>query len=326
MEIDIQPEVNLARRVIDKFSLEPPIDIESLIKQYAEVIFANIPFEDIDGVSLNLKVLGKTARVIVNRNKSSRRQRFTMAHELGHILIPWHIGTIIDHANPDNFGETSHYWKVEAEANTFAAELLMPYTFVSELLTETSDLAKINSLIATNCNTSVIASSIRLAQLAPENVVYAFEKGGQIEFSGRTDGTIASPLSRGMEFPEKPYDYYEEHFTSTQNEGQLHWWLLPKKIHIDVSDSRPWREILDVIVRDVGIPSSEVQKVKSSINGVVAYANSSCKKNGAYDVASLVSACFQRFSDRKIYEPFIHHSSFKTFLVKKAEDLANRNS
>ena len=88
MGIELTPETNLARRIIDKYSLSPPVDIRSMVEAYARLTFVHIPFDDIDGVSLNLKTRDKSTHVIVNSASAPSRQRFTMAHELGHILIP----------------------------------------------------------------------------------------------------------------------------------------------------------------------------------------------------------------------------------------------
>jgi Zn-dependent peptidase ImmA (M78 family) len=32
-----------------------------------------------------------TGAIVVNKNASPQRQRFTLAHELGHLLNPWHV-------------------------------------------------------------------------------------------------------------------------------------------------------------------------------------------------------------------------------------------
>lgn len=323
MGLIVSAASNFARRVVEKYALEPPVDIKKLVSEYADLKFADIPFEGADGISLNLKVLGKTTRVIVNENMPAVRQRFTMAHELGHVIIPWHVGTIIDHIDPDRAGGTDGYWEIEEEANTFAAELLMPHGFIDEILSGETDLAKVHRKVVRECEVSPFAAAIRLSAFIPPNVVYAYERNDSIEFSGRTSGTIASALSRGGEFPDSPYDYATSYFHKVLNGGTVHWWVLPSEIHYEVDDDRSWREILNAIVTDIGIDSSEVQKYKSSINGVVAYANGLCKRGNTYTVNSVVSASVQRFNDRGGYEYFIQHPDFKVFLVKKAEELVS---
>jgi Zn-dependent peptidase ImmA (M78 family) len=316
---------NFARRLVEKYGLEPPIDIEHLVSKYADLKFADIPFDGADGISLNLKVIGKTTRVIVNQNMPAARQRFTMAHELGHVIIPWHVGTIIDHLDPEKAGETGHYWEVEEEANTFGAALLMPQNFIDELVAEENNLARVNLIITKECEVSPIASAIRLSSFMASNVIYAYERNNVVEFSGKSTGTIASPLNWGSEFPDEPYDYAVSHFQKVLNGGVIHWWVLPSEIHFDIEDDRSWRDILNGMVNDIGVDPSLVQKFKSSVNGVVAYANGSCKKSDSYTVGSVVSASVQRFKDRGGFESFVLHPDFKAFLVKKAQELVCGN-
>ena len=96
MDIDTTPARKIARRVVERHELVPPIDVKTLLEHYADLLILPIPFEGIDGISMHLKVPGRTPRVIVNENNSENRLRFTMAHELGHVIIPWHVGMIID--------------------------------------------------------------------------------------------------------------------------------------------------------------------------------------------------------------------------------------
>jgi Zn-dependent peptidase ImmA (M78 family) len=83
------PERNIASRLVAIKDLSPPVDIFSLAKQYAKVDLMSIPF-DVDGITLHLKVPGKISHIIINDGYPHRRIRFTLAHELGHVLIPWH--------------------------------------------------------------------------------------------------------------------------------------------------------------------------------------------------------------------------------------------
>ena len=64
--VAVDAATNFARRLVEKYELSPPVDVESLVRKYADLVFASIPFEGADGISLNLKVSGKTTRVIVN--------------------------------------------------------------------------------------------------------------------------------------------------------------------------------------------------------------------------------------------------------------------
>lgn len=69
--------------------------------------------------------------IYVNGNESIRRQRFTIAHELGHMLIHREYqnepGWVYDLRTHDNKSESR-----EQEADLFAAELLMPVELVKQ--------------------------------------------------------------------------------------------------------------------------------------------------------------------------------------------------
>ena len=328
MGIEPTPETNIARRVVDKYSLSPPVDIRSMVESHARLTFVPIPFEGIDGISLNLKTRGKSTHVIVNSAIASARQRLTMAHELGHILIPWHVGSVlIDQVAPDSSQRSSYFtpdsWTMETEANSFAAELLMPYSWINGHLSTTTDLSKIHRDISVSCKTSALSAAIRLSQFLPKRIVYAAERDGVVEFSDTTEGTIASPLEKGSAFPMNPFAYCDQHYVSSMRQRRLHWWRLPEHIHIDVVDDRTWRNILDGILRDIGLCTQEIARMKMSISGIVGSANSLCKDKRC--VSEIVSSCVQRLSDRDRYREIVGHRDFYAFVHKRAEAIAHRN-
>ncbi len=329
MGVEKSPIVNLAQTVIRKYSLNPPIDIVTLVRRYAELQFVRFPFDVIDGVSLNLKVPNKRIKVIVNSNNPSVRQRFTLAHELGHILIPWHIGTFIDSIDQkysdSNIGQYN-YWSIEAEANTFAAELLMPKVWVENLIHTNSNLANCHKIVSVQCEVSPLSAAIRLVHFLPKGIVYACERDGKVEFSGRTNGTLANALRRGLEISETYYGYCKEHFIADLNLRRLHWWQLPEKIILDTqNDDRTWREVLNNILNDISIPENQLTKLKMSINGVIASVNGTIKRTDEYSIDVLVTACIQRLVDRTELQDFVNHKDFKLFLSKRANAFVNQD-
>ena len=74
--------------------------------------------EDSDGEST---ILGGGPLILVSRNKPVPRQRFTAAHELGHILLG-HVGE----GKPAHRGPLPAGNPMEREANVFASRLLAP--------------------------------------------------------------------------------------------------------------------------------------------------------------------------------------------------------
>ena len=122
------PEIRLAQRLIERRGLCPPIDVESILNEYATVQYVEFPVQ-IDGLCLGLKAVGMKPTVLLNKHSHLTRRRFTLAHELGHVLIPWHIGSIIDEIDVTGFSD-DNYYAIEVEANRFASELLMPSDWV----------------------------------------------------------------------------------------------------------------------------------------------------------------------------------------------------
>jgi len=53
-------EINLAQRVIARFSLSPPVDVAVVAKHYADVEYCNIPVR-VDGICLDLRVCLESA-------------------------------------------------------------------------------------------------------------------------------------------------------------------------------------------------------------------------------------------------------------------------
>lgn len=91
--------------------------------------------------------------------ESEVRQRFTIAHELGHFVLG-HGGAYRD--DPSNFSLANHD-PLEVAANRFAAELLMPEEVLQFLIVEqgTSDIAS----LAKQLRVSQVAMKYRLKNL-----------------------------------------------------------------------------------------------------------------------------------------------------------------
>lgn len=98
----------------------------------------------------------------VNRNDSARRQRFTVAHEVGHYLL--HRDQIGDGITDDVLYRSGLSDRREAQANRMAADLLMPQQLVDEWLDRARTLKVDNvvSFLADKFNVSEAAMKIRL--------------------------------------------------------------------------------------------------------------------------------------------------------------------
>lgn len=132
----MRPRYSLARRRAQHLLAEGGVtDAPVPLERLAELCRATIRYEPFDGeVSGMVHCRPDGGGVIgVNSEHSKTRQRFTIAHELGHLLLhadeEFHIDEKRPLARRDELSSQATDAR-EIEANQFAAELLMPAALV----------------------------------------------------------------------------------------------------------------------------------------------------------------------------------------------------
>jgi hypothetical protein len=124
----------------------PAVNVERIAKRHAYVIREQLP-PGVSGVLVPLEGENKKVAwaIVVNEGDREARQRFTIAHELGHLLLHRFTSPHADSGYKVRFrdGASSEgRIREEIEANEFAAELLMPRALIrAELSTEQLDHA-----------------------------------------------------------------------------------------------------------------------------------------------------------------------------------------
>jgi Zn-dependent peptidase ImmA (M78 family) len=129
-EIDARSDKLLRR--LNLFSV--PVDVQAV----AEKLGASVIFEDLDDdVSGLLLRENNIASIVVNRQHHPNRQRFTLAHECGHLYLHAHKGdrlwldkTLFFRDSSSSSGDLF----AEIQANQFAAGLLMPEELILSAL------------------------------------------------------------------------------------------------------------------------------------------------------------------------------------------------
>jgi len=145
-----------------------PVDVARLAKlESVEVDQADFG-DEISGV---LMKDGDRAIIGVNARHAPTRQRFTIAHELGHFLLHTSRDLFVDKDYIVHFrDETSSTGvdPIEVEANQFAAEVIMPADKVRELFNarrfDIDDEAALRRLAA-KFTVSPTAMAVRLSSL-----------------------------------------------------------------------------------------------------------------------------------------------------------------
>jgi len=118
------------------FEVKLPIDVEGIVR-YLNINYASTPdfrkFKTIGSITL---IDGKP-KIWVNpmENSMVERKRFTIAHELGHLMFN-HLSSIKQNIDDDviSLNRDDNWDELEMEANGFAAQLLMPASIVKEEL------------------------------------------------------------------------------------------------------------------------------------------------------------------------------------------------
>jgi len=144
--------------------------------------------------------VGKSAGSIAyNSTSRLERARFTIAHELGHFLIPTHDARAqCGKAELGIFKSTNSRHAKEAEANRFAANLIMPHDFFVPQIRRlgSPELAHVIELAKRFC-VSREAAARRYVELAEDDCVVIFSHNGVIRYACRSEDMPALSVRKG---------------------------------------------------------------------------------------------------------------------------------
>lgn len=160
-------EKRAAALLKDSGVTELPVPVE----QIARRLGAQITYESFEGEISGMLYRDRGTTVIgVNSRHAPTRQRFTVAHEIGHFLIHKGQPVFIDRFVRVNLrnGESN---PEEVQANAFAAELLMPRAMVRDAINNAlsgrRDITpqEVVSVLAARFEVSAAAMQYRLINL-----------------------------------------------------------------------------------------------------------------------------------------------------------------
>ena len=170
----MRPRYALARRRAEQLLqgagiVAPPVPVEQLAENMGAVV-RYVPFEGQMSGLLHRSEDGNRAVIGVNSRHPTVRQRFSIAHELAHLVLHEPAFQIDQHAfvsfrDSKSSGATDPH---EIEANQFAAALLMPEALLRECvkrLGENADVEESIRRLAQQFDVSTQAITIRLTSL-----------------------------------------------------------------------------------------------------------------------------------------------------------------
>jgi hypothetical protein len=196
-----------ASLIVDRLNLVPPVDIEQLLRGHAEVNRVEWPYENVDAILLRLS--GESPVVYYRATENMLRERFTLAHEFGHIMLPWHIPDANCAIGTGNLDLESY--SLEDEADIFASCLLVPDRWLLELIEAhdgdmTEILQELNSAEVTT-----IAALLALRRVLLSGWVFVFSGSERVATPGTSvPGFYDAPISDLIAtLKEECYDYGE---------------------------------------------------------------------------------------------------------------------
>lgn len=125
-----KPPRAVPMEVIGRYARQAPVDLEAMAEELdVRVVYdRTLP----SGISGKIQREGDRFAVTINANHSPGRQRFTLAHELAHLIL--HADLIGAGVTDDAmYRSTALSDETERQADAFAAELIMPAQMVRQL-------------------------------------------------------------------------------------------------------------------------------------------------------------------------------------------------
>jgi hypothetical protein len=308
-------EERLAQRFAKRRSLRVPIDVLGLAAELANFSEKAFPI-DIDGLCLDLKKPGIRPTIWVSKSLRHERKRFTIAHEIGHIIIPWHFGTILDEIDAKPEQTTSQYFQWEGEANRFAAELLMPSLWADDICRRANHMRDAMHVVAQRAEVSLQAAALRILKLGPPGYLMAAARDGSVEWTGRTRGTRSHPPDDGSVVSLVDMPACEAPEVLRYNQVEYYWWKEKSAIKPPrYPSNEDWRAILRELL-DL-VPESKRKQIQTQVNAIVGYAIGKEPKGASVDViyARAVQSLQSRSAADAHLNMILSHPKFDDYVL-----------
>lgn len=309
------PVEKMAARLLMRHNLKPPYDLEALVLNYATVEQRCFPL-DADGVTIGIGG-EKIPQILINSYFPETRRKFTLAHELGHIIIPWHTGTIVSHLGKIEANE--EYRRMESEANQFAAELLLPSSWITEKENEFTSVENLIKSILYDSGASRDAVLIKVFKTIKLPIICAeLDIKGKVicYYSSGSSPTNISLTGRKVE-EEKVFSTSnaEERFKLGDRSYQA--WIFSCDEFTE-SDPRPWRDVLNQILAE-----TNSKNLLPSINSILASKYNSNKEKSESKLCALALHAYDGRGGR--FDKLIVHPLFPQYIIKRIRELVAKN-
>lgn len=303
----------LADLVVQRFDLAPPVDVASLLTSRAEVRRVQWPSTRVDAI---MSGLGHSMRPMVfyRATDNPLRERFTLAHELGHVMLPWHMPKQ-NCAIGSGVLDLPKY-SPEEEADVFASCVLLPDRWLVERL-HASDgdmTALLRELNEAEVSTSAALRALRRVLLA--GYVFSAYAGELVIATPGTqiDGLRTEPVAVTLDRLERGAHARGE---GTLNGHPVKWFRLSAPADLpsrDSSDERTPHQILVDAIALIEADEDERIRLTHVCNGKVGGALREAAGRPAQETYDSLVHRFENFDERRLLE----QPQFRLWLAEKA--------
>lgn len=175
----------VAQALLEELGLKGAPDIRGV----ADALGVGIEEADVDSFDGALvRIKGSTEGLIAIREtiRETGKKNFTIAHELGHLLLPGHDESTVCLQTDVETWE-SGLPKQEIEANEFASELLMPTQLLAGLLSGRKPSFELIEALAREFSTSLTATAYRFVEVTSYACAVAWSRGGTTRWFRRSE-------------------------------------------------------------------------------------------------------------------------------------------
>jgi IrrE N-terminal-like domain len=172
-----------------------PVPIAAIAAALDIIEIREAPLKSLEG-ALIIPADRNVGAILINGRSPATRRRFTVAHELGHFLNPWHRPEHPFGSFACSLADLAGTWQTpsasvprrdrqEAEANRFAIELLAPRRLMRTYLRGVPDLANVLTLSA-EFGLSREAGARRYVELHHQPAALVFTAEGVVRYVERS--------------------------------------------------------------------------------------------------------------------------------------------
>ncbi len=181
-----------AERLLQRYGIDAPEHIK--LEALAHLLHVEIIDAATHGCVAQLTPIQGRARIRVAPNTQIGRRRFSIAHELGHLVLR-HSSRACTERDLRDWSDGS---AAERDANVFAASLLMPERMIQKFVDVDEASLEIAGAMAQEMSVSFTAAAIRFVETTALACAVLLVEDGRISWGIRNDEFTPHLPARGL--------------------------------------------------------------------------------------------------------------------------------